>query len=489
MHSLKIAICSTFVWGAPAVSWSQSFAPTPEPKVPVGGAEVSEKPAAAAPPAEAKPKNYSVRSKAYGARLETDPPGYAKPLSERKGLGLDEVDWLDFGLEHRTRFEYREDDLRRADRVRDEQFLLRSRAYIGVRKILDPFRFTLEFEDARQFLSEFPESDREIDENDFIQVYGELYFDDVFGKGQPFRLAAGRMTLDLVDRKLVGRPRWRNTTNAFDGFRMQLGSQSGPWQIDAFATQVVQRRLRQPDHPDEERFFYGVVGAWRERSVYVTIEPYYFVLDEDRKGRALVDREIHTLGLHVYGPIEDTPFDYDTDAAFQFGDDGARDQRAFATYGEIGYTWDHKWKPRLSVSGTYASGDQNPNDNVSERFERLFAPNHYRSTSDYLTWQNIISPKLRVELQPTKEFRIDAAYGGYWLASDSDTFGGTTRRDRNGDGGNFAGQETEVRARYQLLENAELELGYSYFFDGDFISNTGPADDSEFFYVQMTVGF
>jgi len=442
---------------------------------------------ASAPEQAAEPVDHYLRPKAAGAWNETDPPGYVKPLSEHKLLHLDDVDWLDFGIEHRTRFEYRDDDLRRAALIRDEQFLLRSRVYVGVRQALDPFRFAIEFQDARQFLSRFDESDSDVDEADFLQAYGELFFDDVFGPGQPFRFQAGRMSFDYVDRKLVGRNRWRNTTNAFDGFRMQLGQRSGPWQLDVFAAQPVQRRLRQPDHPNEERMFYGVVGAWRQWSEYVTIEPYYFVLDEDRKGRDTIDREIHTLAVHVYGPIHETRFDYDTDLSFQFGEDGKRKHRAFAFDGELGYTFDHAWKPRLSVAGTYATGDHDPADHLAERFDRLFAPNHFRSTTDYLTWQNSIAAKLRFEFQPTKKLRLDAGYGAHWLASDSDTFGATPRRDRAGRSGDFAGQEIEVRARYRLVDYAEIETGYSHFLPGDFIGHTGPGDDSDFFYVQTTV--
>lgn len=455
-------------------------------------ATTQEKPAGDAPAKEEKkddkPKSYYVPSKAYGARLETEPPAYAKPLSMRGWDAVKDVDWLDFGLEHRMRIEARDDDLRRDRLVHDTQFLHRTRLYLGVHDIIDPFRFAVEFQDSRQFGSIFPENDRDVDENDVLQAYGELYFKDLLGPGQPLRFQAGRMSFDYIDRKLFSRNRWRNTTNSFDGFRLQLGQQSGPWQVDFLAAQPVERLLIKPDHGDDERWFYGVVGAWRKWSKYITIEPYYFHLDEQRKAPTGVDRHIDTIGFHLYGPIAGTNFDWDTNTAFQFGDDGPRDQCAFATFGELGYTFKHDWKPRLSVSGTYGSGDRDPLDNNTERFDRLFSSNHFRSTSDYIYWTNIISPKVRLEFQPTKKLKLDGAYGTYWLASDSDTFGATTRRDRNGNSGDFAGQEIELRARYQLHEKIELEVGYSYFIQGEFIDNTGPSDDSDFFYFQTTIG-
>jgi len=434
---------------------------------------------------EKKPAPY--QSKAWGARLETEPPGYVKSLKDHGLPGGEDINWFDLGLEHRTRFEHRDDDLRRPRLEEDDQFLLRSRAYFGVREILDPFRFAVEFQDSRQFNSDWPETNRDVNENDFLQAFGELYFKDALGPGQPLALRAGRMTLDLIDRHTVGRNRWNNTTNAFDGFRLRLGEASSDWQFDFFAVQPVDRRMRRPDRGDEERWFYGLVGTWRKWHRYITLEPYYFILDEDRRGWEAADREIHTMGLHVFGPIAGTNFDYDVNAAMQFGEDGERRQRAFAAMGELGYTVEHAWKPRLSGSLMGASGDRDPNDHFSERFGRCFDPAHPYSTWDLITWQNVISPKMRLELKPTDKLRFDTSYGGYWLASDSDAWVATGRRDPFGGSGDFLGQEVDVRVRYQLHQRVDLEVGYTHFFAGPFAQNTGPADDADFLYVQTTL--
>ena len=428
------------------------------------------------------------RSKAWGARLESEPPGYVKTLDKFGIVGLEDMDWLEFGLEHRTRFEYRSDS-RRPNLDDDEQFLLRSRVYVGIRNILDPLRFGIELQDSRQFHSNFRDRTRDVNEAEFIQAFAELYFKDALGRGYPIQFRTGRMTLECIDRRLVGRNRWRNTTNSFDGFRLRLGQPSAEWQFDFFAVQPVERRMTSRDRSDEERWFYGLVGAWRAWSKYVTLEPYYFILDQDRKDRERDDREIHTLGLHVFGPIGDTRFDYDLDTAFQFGEDGDRKQRAFAIYGEAGYTFDHAWKPRLGFSTLYATGDRDPDDGVSERFDKLFQAGHPYSTTDLFAWQNSISPKIRLTLRPTSKLRVDTSYGAYWLASDNDAWDNAKRHDPDGRSGDFVGQELELRVRYKLNPRVELEAGYSHFFAGPFVRNTGPADDADLFYVQTTFHF
>jgi hypothetical protein len=195
------------------------------------------------------------------------------------------------------------------------------------------------------------------------------------------------------------------------------------------------------------------------------------------------------MGLHAFGPIGTTGFDYDFDTAFQFGEDGHRKQRAFAVYGEVGYTFRHAWKPRVSFSTLYASGDRDPDDHLSERFDRLFEVTHPPSTTDLFSWQNIISPKIRLQLQPVKKLRIETSYGAYWLASDSDAWVLAERRDPTGRSDDFVGQEIELRVRYQVNRRIELEAGYSHFFPGPFVENTGDADDGDLFYVQTTLQF
>ena len=461
-----------------------------------------DEPASAAAPDEKQqqPKSTTEKkragSKAFGTRLETEPPGYVKSLSEHgETYGIDtlkDLDWFDFGLEHRTRFEMRRDDYRSgraAELPGEDQFLLRSRAYFGVRKILDPLRFAIEIEDARQFNSDFAERADDVNEADILQAFVELHFEDALGPGYPLEARAGWMTLEYMDRRLVGRNRWRSTINAFDGFRLRFGQPSSDWQLDIFAVQPVERRLYHMDRPDEERWFYGVIGAWRGWSPAIVLEPYYFVLDEDFKDRGARDRELHTLGLHGFGLIGDTGLDYDFNTAFQFGADGERDICAFAAIGEMGYTFKHDWKPRLSFSTAYASGDRDPNDDQSNRFDRMFGVGHPWSMNDLFDWRNTITPALRIDFRPHKKVRIDGGYSAHWLASDSDAWPRVGRRDQAGRSGDFVGQEFDLRVRFQLDPRVELECGYAHFIPGDFVENTGPADDADFFYVQTVLQF
>ncbi|MBM4246333.1 MAG: hypothetical protein FJ148_21455 [Deltaproteobacteria bacterium] len=97
-----------------------------------------------------EPRDYYVRARGYRIVPDTDPPRYVRATSRADVPLLRDVDWLDFGLEHRMRSEYRDDSfLRTPQEGQDYPFLLRSRMFFGVKKIFDPFRFAFELQDSR----------------------------------------------------------------------------------------------------------------------------------------------------------------------------------------------------------------------------------------------------------------------------------------------------------------------------------------------------
>jgi hypothetical protein len=104
-------------------------------------------------------------------------------------------------LDTRIRFEYRDNDLRSVNqkspktglrwnspsgpRVFDQTdnvFLQRTRLYLGVKEVVDPFRFAVEIADSRRYAGTqyrpVPNGD-EINSLEPIRLYGELHFDDL----------------------------------------------------------------------------------------------------------------------------------------------------------------------------------------------------------------------------------------------------------------------------------------------------------------------
>ncbi len=429
-------------------------------------------------------RNYYVEPRSYGTRRETEPPKYVRNLGEIDWLDAPDDTWLDLGLDYRMRYEYRQNDLRRPVQVLDEPFLLRTRAYLGVKEIIDPFRFAVEFEDARRYNSQFPIDTRDVNENELIQGYGELYFADGVGDNRPLRIQYGRLAFEYMDRRLIARNEWRNTTNNFQGLRAIFGQQSNDWQFDLLAVQPIERLPFRLDRVDEERWFFGGLGDWRRWSEVVTIQPYWLTL-YDRGNSDRFSRTISTLGVRSYGIVGETGYDFDTDFAFQVGRNGDEDHRAFGFTTEIGYSFEHATKPRLAAFVGYASGDRNPDDGVNQRFDRLYGFGRPWSADDYISWENVFTPKLRFEWQPHKKIRCDAGYSAYWLASDTDAWPNVNLRDPTGQSGSFMGQELDIRIRFPARDRTEVTLGYAHFFTGEFPRKLGKPLPSDFFYIEL----
>lgn len=301
-----------------------------------------------------------VTTKAVAANRTASLPEYVTAFDEP-------IDWLDFGLESRSRIEWRDQDYRTTDLLSEDAFYQRSLLYLGVHDLLDPFRFAAEFEDSRRGLSNRPESSSEQNHTELLQAHGELHLDDALG-GEPLSLRFGRMAFDSIDRRLIARNRYRNTINAFDGIRLRSGDESSPIEWDAFALRPVRRSVDALDESSEEGLLFGVTGYVRNLSSDVVVEPYWLYSDEETGG----GKQIHTAGIHTFGRIGDSDWDYDFDFVGQWGELGGLDHQAWAAHAELGHTWDHPWKPRLAAWLNYASGDQDPTDGDSGRFDPLY---------------------------------------------------------------------------------------------------------------------
>ncbi len=473
---------------------------------------------------EAKPEegkkstSYYRPSNSYATNPDTDPPRYVRRLSETGIEAFKDINWLDIGFEFRTRYEMRHDDFRRVEAGFDNPFFLRSRAYLGIREILDPFRFAVEFQDSRVYNNRFPTTDQENNPYDLIQGYGELNFKNALGQddrkqSRPVRFRAGRMAYETLDRRFIARNEWRNTTNTFEGFRLNLGREANDWEIDSFGYQPVRRLQTKFDEANDHLWFFGSIGHWRKWSDIITLQPYYMGQKQtaDPNGHTAtnrLDREIHMPGIRAYGLIGTTGLDFDVNFSYQFGTNGTERQDAYGYTTEVGHKFKHPWKPRLSGFYGYATGDRHPDDGVNNRFDRFFGFARPWSSDHYVIYENIKHPRVRFDFQPAQKLGIEASYAWFWLASSTDrlfdTFDGNIsvvkdpgfNRDKTGRSGDYVGSGVELRVRYQIDPRINTVIGYSHFIAGEFIQNRMAAHPeeitqrpgfSDFFYVEVLI--
>jgi hypothetical protein len=250
------------------------------------------------------------------------------------------------------------------------------------------------------------------------------------------------------------------------------------------AVQPLQRLLYEWDRPVEGQWVWAAIGHWRGWSDVMTLEPFYLAFTDSEVSSG---RVVHSPGMRAYGRLGDTGFDFDLNGIYQFGQNGSLDVAAWAATAEVGYRWELPWKPRLSVFYGQATGDADPNDGTDNRFERFFGFARPWSANDYIVFENIRTPKLRLEMAPHERFRFDLGHSWYWLDSPTDRYLLDSLRDPTGSNGSFVGHEFDVRFRWQATSKMEVILGYAHFFPGDFVRNTIRPGDTDFAYLEVTV--
>ncbi|GLI91030.1 alginate export family protein [Methylocystis echinoides] len=477
-----------------------------------GKAKETAKPAADAKPEEKK--SYYVPTRGYRLEPQSDIPPYVRNLGKTYKQ-FEGIDWLNVGLDSRTRFEFRQNDYRpwtdtatnppssQRKYFPNSLWLSRTRVYVGVQNILDPFRAVVEFQDSRAFNSLYEYQGQEINQTDLISAYGELYFKDALGKDprgndRSLTVRAGRFHFELLDRRLIAENEFRNTTNNFDGVRIKLGKKENNWDLDSFLMRPVIRYPYQFDRPDWQNLVYGSVFSYREFSQYATVQPYFlgrtqFADQTNVSAAAKVHRETYAPGLRIYGVLGN--FDYDVDINKQFGAIGRLQtavlggqtydnievtvpHNALAWGLEAGYTFsDHPWKPRISAVYVYGSGNGSPFSYSNSNFDIFYGFNQPFSRNDYFAWNNIKDPKVRLEFTPAKNLQIDTAFSAYWLADAGSAWDRANLFSPLGDvagRGTFLGTEFDIRARYKLSQFINLTASYAHFWPGSFPASFAP---------------
>ena len=335
----------------------------------------------------------------------------------------------------------------------------------------------------------------------------------------PAQLTVGRQAVTYGDGRLVSDSRWSNFGRTFDAIRLRY--EEPQFWLEAFEMRPVQIKHHELNDSDSADHFGGVYFS-------TTIVPrqttdfYIFYRDKEDNQPDLdptnkTDPQgtwngpaarFATFGARVKSkPDAWQGWDYTGEFAFETGDIWATDKQsqrfnldAFALHVSGGYTLQqYEWKPRFGLEYDYATGDHNPKDNNSESFQNLFPSNHEKyGFMDEFSWRNIHDARAQVNVKPIEKLDLELDYHAFWLADTHDFWyrsnGISTLRTRTPDGrdvrtigaGNFAGHEIDLTVTYDCTRNVRVQVGYSHFFAGDYLRDTGPDSDADFGYVMTT---
>ncbi len=434
-------------------------------------------------------------------------------------------------LRHRTRYEFLDDQFRRANHGDTDVIVHRTLIHGRIdlpEHLLPGVTLGAELEDARAEQNADTLLDSTIvNAVELLQAYVEIERND-FASG---RLLArgGRITMDVGSRRFVARNRFRNTINGFTGLDIRFTRpprnerSAGGLELRGFWTLPVSREPNPTFAGNRRRRLLDNDIVFDTESVDVQFwglfvgagvaglgrgELYVFGLHEsDATDRPTRNRDLVTPGFRLFEKPAAGRFDYVIESALQFGKSRTSasptnrnnlDHLAHFHHLTVGYTFDLPCLPRLAFQYDFASGDGNPNDGENGRFDTLFGARRFEfgPTGIYGAFAraNLHSPGLRLELKPHPRVSGFVAGRSFWLASKQDAW--TTSRgvvDPRGDSGDHVGTQVELRVRFDLVPgNLRLEAGYAHLFAGEFIDNAPNSNrqgDSNYVYTQIALGF
>ncbi len=419
--------------------------------------------------------------------LPTPPaPSQENPLSFWDGR-------IVLGLENQSRFEYREDNFdfdSRQDAATDDSWLL-SRTRVSL--LIKPtpfFKLFIQGQDSREFGSDRPnipgvlgaEGD---DPADIFQAYVEI--GDT--KTSPWSLKIGRQMLDYGTSRLVGSLPWGNFARSFDAIKISYTT--GDAWLDAFAASPVVVDRSGLNESDLDTVLYGLYGhvPWAGH----VVEPYALYLRD-----ADTDRDVFTIATHLKSrPAHPGQWDYEAELAYQFGEIADRDLSALAGFAQVGYSLPGSWTPRLAVEYSFATGDRQADDAEINTFQNLYPTNHLvYGYMDLFSWQNLHDLRFILSAKPLKCLTLSVDWHSFWLASTEDGWRRANARTvvrpldgRAKSASNYAGSELDCLMSWKAADWLSVIVGYSHFFAGGYLHDTGGSSDADFVYLMTQLRF
>ncbi len=443
---------------------------------------------------------------------------------------------LTLDLQERLRYEDRQnnfdfDNRGNALSITDGSYLL-ERLRIGMRYKPDDWINTyFQMQDSREIASARPKDPgffgSEGDQNASLRQANMTFANF---KACPLGLTAGRQELSYGDERLIGAFDWNNIGRVFDGLKFRF--QQMNWNLEAFAVMPVSQYTTHFDVPDTDDKFFGIYYQMNYVPRQVT-EFYAFyrnktdndagfptggyTIGTDRTANQVGTQagDYVTLGTRIKSvPGKLGPWDYETELTGQAGSLVAnsadtnlvdattrrRNLLAWASHLAGGYTFTGEEKIRLGLEYDYASGNSDPSSGTNTSFQNLFPTNHkFYGYMDLFAWRNMHDARAQFNITPIKKLALDLDYHAFWVADTSDAWfranattpvrgvgAGATARDH---ANNFAGQEVDLAFTYPLAKWIRLHGGYSHFFAGPYLHDTGGAADADFLYLQTLFQF
>lgn len=415
-----------------------------------------------------------------------------EPIHRIKHISLSEdgSNWVSLGGHLRARSESYQDFAFGAPADANDSFIVYRALFHADWHFGENLRIFSELKHADISGRDLPGGARPIDEDpaEIQQLFVDYQF--TTGTDSSFTLRVGRQEYGFGKSRLISPLPWANALRHWDGVTGIFNTPK--YNVNAFYSSfnpVDQDGFNNNDSDNT------LAGIYIKQDLATGGGVEYYWLGTEREDIAfngtLGDEERDTFGIRHWGEISD-PLGYEFEVAYQTGNVGVEDVSAYMFASELAYAFPGANSSKLSLGFDFASGDEDAGGEVNT-FNQLFPLGHaYFGFIDTVGRQNIvdISAAYTAKASDRSNFRI--AVHNFSRAEDEDALynaGGAVVRAGDANASSDIGNEIDLTFSYSFTKRATGSLGYSQFFAGDFLSDTGADEDIQFAFAQILYNF
>lgn len=305
-------------------------------------------------------------------------------------------------------------------------------------------------------------------------------------------LRVGRQEIALGSLHFMGTRDGPNVRRAFDALRASW-AWNNTQRIDAFIGHPITiEKGSFDDDTDNSQKVWGIYGTTPLAILHSSVDIYTFGFEDNdshyTQGSGQERR--YTAGSRISGSAQG--FDWDNEAAWQFGQFRQQDIRAWAASVHGGYTFsDWQWSPRIGGKMGIASGDKNPRDHQLNTFNAMYPKLPYLTENGLVAPANLIDIHPSVTITPLETVTIDFSWDAMWRQQSADGFYLGPMRPVAGStqGSRFIGNQYQVEATWTPRSWLQFKGAWAYFDVGNSLEKQTSLKDMNFFLVQGTLSF
>ena len=361
------------------------------------------------------------------------------------------------------------------------------------------FRFYLSTQSA--FIGDRTDGPRPFvdrDQLDILEGFAEYHstaFNDTL-KGPAVTARIGRQQLDFgAGRLLSSREgplgQGANVLQGFDGVRTIF--RQNDWRLDGFATKPVGSRpgvLNDGWLKDQ-----GAWGVYASRSgppgSPIPGTDFYYIgttRPDAVFSSGIADETRHSVGTRAFQ--QGTPFSYDLEAIYQFGDFGNRSISAWALTGEASYTFEKMtWSPQPGIRVGADSGGGKSGE--LRTFYVPFPRGAYFGNLSAIGPENTLGVEGVLAMHPTRTLTLKAGAYFFWRTSLNDGVYGLPGFPLAPpiNRGRYIGYQPIFQASWEANPHLTINAAYETFQRGDFLKTPATNHSVDYFAAWATYRF